>query len=220
MAAAPPVNLYTRVTASAEGIGKQFMGREIAAVMGWQGSAWLERSNRAREESTARVLRGLELKPGMVVADIGAGTGFYTRLMAPEVMPGGIVYAVEIQAPLLQQLRALAASPEFSVVRVVKGAEALLPLPANSLDMALMVDVYHELEYPFEMVASIVNALKPGGQLVLVEFKAEDDQVPIKALHKMSVRQIRREMALHPLQLERSVRGLPWQHQLVFRKTQ
>ena len=214
----PAVERYTRVPASADGIGKRYMGREIAGVMGWQGAAWLERQEREREERTDLLLSALQLQPGMVVADIGAGTGYLARRMAPAVMPGGRVLAVDVQPEMVTLLQAMVRRSGLAQIQASLGAEADVLLPASSVDLAILVDVYHELALPYEVLASIVRALKPGGQLVFVEYRAEDPQVPIKALHKMSEAQIRREAAVHALQWERSVASLPWQHLVVFRK--
>ena len=154
----------------------------------------------------------------MVVADIGAGTGYLARRMAPAVMPGGRVLAVDVQPEMVTLLQAMVRRSGLAQIQASLGAEADVLLPASSVDLAILVDVYHELALPYEVLASIVRALKPGGQLVFVEYRAEDPQVPIKALHKMSEAQIRREAAVHALQWERSVASLPWQHLVVFRK--
>ena len=209
---------YTRVPAGADGIGKRYMGRDIAGVMGWQGAAWLEREEREREERTDLLVKALQLKPGMVVADIGAGTGYLARRMAPAVMPGGKVLAVDVQPEMVAMLQSAVRQSGLTQIQPLLGAEADVKLPAASVDLAIMVDVYHELSFPHEVLASIVRALKPGGQLVFVEYRAEDPQVPIKALHKMSEAQIKREAAVHPLVWERTVGSLPWQHLVVFRK--
>jgi precorrin-6B methylase 2 len=214
----PPAPRYTVAPASRDGIGKRYQDREIAGVMGWQGAAWLEREEREREERTDILLTALQLKPGMVVADIGAGTGYLSRRMAPAVMPGGRVLAEDVQPEMVVMLRDMVRQSGLTQIEPSLGTEADVKLPASSLDMAIMVDVYHELAYPYEVLASIVRALKPGGRLVFVEYRAEDPQVPIKALHKMSEAQVRREAAVHPLVWERSVETLPWQHVLVFRR--
>ena len=212
----PPA--YEQRPASADGIGKRYMGREIAQVMGWQGAAWLEREEREREERTDLLLPELALKPGMVVADVGAGTGYIARRMAAMVGPTGVVYAVDVQPEMIRMLQALAAKAALAQVKPVLGAVDDVRLPASSVDLAIMVDVYHELEFPREVLASIVRALKPGGRVVFVEYRAEDPRVPIKALHKMSEAQVRREAAVLALNWERTAGGLPWQHVVIFRK--
>lgn len=212
---APP---YAQVRASPDGIGKTYMGREIARVMGWQGASWLEREERETEERPDLLIAGLGLKSGLVVADIGAGTGYHARRMARLVGPSGHVHAVDLQPEMIKLLRASIAKQGLGNVTPVLAALTDARLPPALLDLAVMVDVYHEFEFPEEMVASIVRALKPGGRLVYVEYRAEDPRVPIKALHKMSEAQVRREAARHPLQFERSIDGLPWQHALVFRR--
>ncbi len=209
---------YSSVPAGADGIGKRYMGRDIAAVMGWQGAAWLEREEREREERTDLLVKALALKPGMVVADIGAGTGYLARRMAPVVMPGGKVLAVDVQPQMVALLQAAVRQSGLAQIQPVLGAEGDVKLAAVSLDLAIMVDVYHELALPYELLTSVVQALKPGGQLVFVEYRAEDPRVPIKELHKMSEAQIKREAAVHPLVWERTVETLPWQHVVVFRK--
>ena len=210
---------YSRAAPSADGIGKRYMGREIAGVMGWQGAAWLEREERSQEERTDVLLAALDLKPGMVVADIGAGTGYLSRRMARAVAPGGRVLAVDVQPEMVRLLQALARRPGLDNIVPSLGAEDDVRLPAASLDLAVMVDVYHELAFPREVLASIVRALKPGARVVFVEYRAEDARVPIKPLHKMSEAQVRREAeAVAPLAWERTVERLPWQHMVVFRK--
>jgi precorrin-6B methylase 2 len=209
---------YSPAPASADGIGKRYMGREIAAVMGWQGAAWLEREEREREERTDLLLSALALRPGMVVADIGAGTGYLSRRMAPTVMPGGKVWAVDVQPEMISLLQASAKSSGLTQIEARLSSADDVKLPAASVDLAVMVDVYHELAYPYEVMASVLKALKPGGRVVFVEYKAEDPRVPIKPLHKMSEAQIKREAAAFPLEWERTVSTLPWQHVVVFRK--
>lgn len=208
---------YGRTRATADGIGKTYHGREIAQVMGWQGAAWLERDGREREEGSDRLLRELGLKPGMDVADIGAGTGFHARHIARRVAPGK-VYAVDVQPQMVAMLRAVAAKERLPNLVPVQGAATTPQLTPNSVDLVLMVDVYHELEFPHEMLAAIARALRPGGRLVLVEYRAEDPAVDIKPLHKMSERQIRREVESPALRWERTGKRLPIQHVVVFRK--
>ena len=223
VSARPPANAqssrYTSVPASADGSGKRYMGREIAAVMGWQGAAWLEREEREREERTDLLLTALALKPGMVVADIGAGTGYLSRRMATAVGSSGKVLAVDVQPEMIQMLKQLAQKAQLSQIVPVQCSETDVGLQPNSVDLAIMVDVYHELAYPFEVLASVIRALKPGGRVVFVEYRAEDRGVPIKELHKMSQAQVKREAAAHALVWERTADTLPWQHMVVFRKT-
>ena len=214
----PATERYTATPLSADGIGKRYMGREIAGVMGWQGAGWLERQERQREERTDILLAALNLQAGMVVADIGAGTGYLARRMAPAVMPGGKVLAVDVQPEMVRLLQSTVRQTGLTQILPLLGTELDVKLPAASVDLAIMVDVYHELAYPYEVLSSIIAALKPGGQLVFVEYRAEDAKVPIKALHKMSEAQIKREAAVHPLVWERTVSSLPWQHLVVFRK--
>lgn len=209
-------NLYQQFPPTAEGTGKVYMGREIAHVMGYQGAAWLERENREKEERTDMLIRSLNLKLGMTVADIGAGTGYFSRKMATRVGNTGAVYAVDVQPEMVGKLKFAAKS--HANIKPVLSTETDVVLPANSLDLVIMVDVYHELAYPYEVMQSVLRALKPNGRLVLVEYRAEDDRVPIKASHKMSEAQIKREMAALPLTWQRTLSHLPWQHVVIFTK--
>ena len=210
--------IYQVTRPSVDGIGKSYMGREIAGVMGWQAANWLERPERSREERPDLLLAELQLKPGMVVADIGAGSGYHTRRMAEAVGKAGKVYAVDVQPQMVQMLSAIAREERYSNVKPILSTVDDVKLPAGSVDLAIMVDVYHELEFPLEVLQSIVRSLKPGGRVVFVEYRAEDDNVPIKALHKMSEAQVRREAAQVPLVWERTSKVLPWQHIVIFRK--
>ena len=209
---------YVTIPVSPDGIGKRYMDREISAVMGWQGAAWLERNKREREERTDLLLEALALQPGMVIADIGAGTGYLSRRMAPLVMPGGKIIALDLQPEMVNILQAGVNRSGLKQIVVKLGAIDDIKLPKNSIDMAIMVDVYHELAFPYEVMSSIMLALKPRGRLVFVEYKAEDIRIPIKPLHKMSEAQIKREAGVFPLDWERTVSTLPWQHVVVFRK--
>jgi precorrin-6B methylase 2 len=213
-----PDPAYGQVTRSVDGIGKTYMGREIAGVMGWEGAAWLERSDRTREERTDLLLQELALKPGMTVADVGAGTGFYTWQIAKRVGANGRVYAVDVQPEMIALLNRQMQQRGVSNVISLLGKERDTTLPAATIDLALMVDVYHELAYPSEVLDSIVHALKPGGRVVFVEYRAEDPSVQIKPLHKMSEMQVRREATAHGLIWERTIGSLPIQHAIVFRK--
>ena len=217
--AAATTTRYQHITPSTDGIGKRYMGREIARVMGWQGAQWLERVEREKEERTDLLMTALELEPGMNVADVGAGTGYIARRIAKAVGRDGTVFAIDVQPQMIRMLSAMAKRENLSNIRPVPGTASDVRLKRASIDLAIMVDVYHELEQPHELLASVVRALKPGGRMVFVEYKAEDPSVPIKPLHKMSVEQVKREASVHPLELERVVDTLPWQHVIVFRKT-
>ena len=212
------VDRYARMEISRDGIGKRYMGREIASVMGFQGASWLDRQEREREERTDLLLAALALRPGMVVADIGAGTGYLTRRMAPALVPGGKAFAVDVQPEMVQMLERLVRQTGLAQIEPRLGAQDDVRLPPSSIDLAIMVDVYHELAYPYEVLGSLVTALKPGGVIVFVEYREEDPAVPIKAVHKMSEAQIKREASVHALLWQRTVETLPWQHMVIFRK--
>jgi ubiquinone/menaquinone biosynthesis C-methylase UbiE len=209
---------YTQGAASADGIGKRYLGREIAHVMGWQAAPWLEREDREQEERTSLLIDELGLKNGMVIADVGAGSGYLSRRMASLIAPAGRILAVDIQPQMLALLAKTAEDPRFSNIEPLLGMVDDTRLPAGSVDLAIMVDVYHELEFPYEVLESIVRALKPGGRLAFVEYRGEDARVPIKALHKMTEQQIRLEASKQALTWERTSKRLPWQHLVVFRK--
>jgi precorrin-6B methylase 2 len=208
---------YRQQPASADGTGKFYDGREIAQVMGFAGAAWLERPGREHEERPDLLVEALRLRPGMTVADIGAGSGYLSRRLAPLVAPGRVL-AVDVQPEMVALLEKLAKQPGMGNIVPEQGAPDDVRLPASSVDLAVMVDVYHELQFPYEVMQSIVRALKPGGRVVFVEYRAEDPKVPILALHKMSETQVRREMGRFPLTWERSDERLPLQHLIVFRK--
>jgi SAM-dependent methyltransferase len=209
---------YREGRGSPDGIGKFYRGREIAAVMGFEGTPWLERPSRASEERPDLLLMELRLQPGMTVADIGAGSGYLSRRLAPIVGPGR-VFAVDVQPEMVALLTELSRKPEFKNLVPIQGDTDDVKLPPASIDLAVLVDVYHELAYPYEVMNSLIRALKPGGRLVLVEYRGEDTAVPIKPLHKMSTVQIRREMSGLPLTWERTSERLPMQHIVVFRKS-
>lgn len=208
----------TRAQHDRDGIGKFFMGREIAHVMGHQGADWLERPEREAEENTTAMVESLKLKPGEVVADIGAGTGYVSRKLAKKVGDKGIVYAVDIQQEMLDLLTNKAAQAGVHNIKPILGTTKDTKLPASSVDTILLVDVYHEFDFPFEMTQSMCKALKPGGRIVFVEYRGEDPKVPIKPLHKMTVAQLRKEMALQPLKWEKTIETLPRQHVVIFTK--
>src|SRR2546425_6048235 len=200
------------------GIGKFYLDREIAHVMGHQAADWLERPEREAEEKPDLLIEALKLKSGDVVADIGAGTGYYSWRMANMVGDKGLVYAVDIQQEMLDLLAKRMAERKITNVKGVLGTIKDPKLPARSVDVVLMVDVYHEFDQPHEMAAAICKALKPGGRVVFVEFRAEDPQVPIKEVHKMSEAQVRKEMSVQPLQWVETIETLPWQHIIIFKK--
>jgi ubiquinone/menaquinone biosynthesis C-methylase UbiE len=213
-------NLYEfRRAHDPDGIGKFYMGREIAQVMGHQAADWLERSEREAEERTSLLISELALKPGQVVADIGAGTGYLSRLLAVRVVPGGKVLAVDIQPEMLELLTNRMAGVGITNVVPVLGTASDPKLSAGSVDLVLMVDVYHEFEFPREMMQAICRAVKPGGRIVFVEFRAEDPGVPIKPLHKMTEAQVKKEMTLLPLRWLETREVLPWQHIICFGKS-
>jgi SAM-dependent methyltransferase len=210
--------LYREGRGSPDGIGKFYQGREIAAVMGFEGAPWLERPSRVSEERPDLLVEELHLQPGMTVADIGAGSGYLSRRMAPIVGPGRI-FGVDVQPQMVALLKELSQKPGFKNLVPIQGDTDNVKLPPASIDLAVLVDVYHELAYPYEVMRSLIRALKPGGRVVLVEYRGEDPAVPIKPLHKMSEAQIRREMSVLPLVWERTSERLPMQHIVVFRKS-
>jgi ubiquinone/menaquinone biosynthesis C-methylase UbiE len=208
----------TRSVHDPNGIGKFYQGREIAHVMGHLAASWLERDNREDEEKTQLLIDALKFKPGEVVADIGVGTGYHTRRIAPRILPGGKVYAVDIQQEMLDLLTNHLARLGITNVVPALGTVTDPKLPIGAVDTILLVDVYHEFDFPFEMAEAMCRALKPGGRIVFVEFRAEDESVPIKRVHKMSEAQVKKEMALHPLVWKETLTILPWQHIIVFTK--
>jgi ubiquinone/menaquinone biosynthesis C-methylase UbiE len=219
-AAAPPVPKYEyRKEHDPDGIGKFYMNREIAWVMGHQAADWLERPKRVEEERTDKLLKILPLKAGMAVADVGAGSGYFTFPMAEKVGAKGKVYAVDVQKEMLDIIKRKMKSKKVTNVEPVLGTITDPKLPAGKVDLILMVDVYHEFSHPYEMTEAMVKALKPGGQLVFVEYRLEDENVPIKLVHKMTEKQVKKEMAIHPqMKHAKTVGTLPWQHVIIFEK--
>jgi tRNA A58 N-methylase Trm61 len=209
----------TRARPSRDGIGKIYFGREIAHVMGHQAADWLERPEREEEERTDLLVEALALQPGEIVADVGAGSGYFSWRMARKVGEKGKVYAVEIQQEMLDILMANMKTRRVAdrVVPILGTVQNPM-LPVNAVDTVLLVDVYHEFDFPYEMTRGMIAALKPGGRLVLVEYRSEDPSVPIKPLHKMTVAQVRKEMSVHPVTFEQTITTLPRQHIIVFRK--
>jgi SAM-dependent methyltransferase len=211
----PPT--YAMATPSPDGIGKIFMGREISQVMGHPGIGWLERFEREREEAPSKAIELLKLAPNTIIADIGAGSGYYAFRIAP-LVPEGKVLAVDIQPEMLDFLSKEAARKQIRNVQPHLGTIESVQLPASTLDAALMVDSYHEFSHPAEMLRSLHQALKPGGKIYLLEFRAEDPMVPIKPLHKMTQAQAIKEFEAFGFTFVENRAGLPWQHILVFRK--
>ena len=193
------------------------MGREISHVMGHLGAGWLERPERERQERTDLLIAGLSLSEDFVVADIGAGTGYFTFPVAARV-PKGMVFAVDIQPEMLALMEQRKARENVSNVKTVLGEADDPKLPDGEIDLAFIVDAYHEFSFPREMGEHLKASLKPGGQLVLVEYRAEDPRVPIKRLHKMSEAQVKQEMAAIGLDWVRTESYLPQQHVLIFQK--
>lgn len=191
-------------------------GRTIAGVMGHQGAAWLDRPERETEEAPSRAIRALRIEPGQVIADIGAGSGYYSLLLSKAVGPQGRIYATDIQPEMLAILERKLKAQSIDNVQLVLGTEQETRLPDASVDLAIMVDVYHELQHPQAFLQAVKRALKPGGQLVLIEFRKEDPNVPIREEHKMSVREARQELEAEGYRFDRVLNDLPWQHILVF----
>lgn len=207
----------SRTVHSPDGIGKFYMGREIAKVMGHTGALWLERSSREVEEQPTKLVNALNLKPTDVVADIGSGTGYLSFRMAQKV-PLGKVLAVDIQQEMLDIIDSLKKENGISNVEPILGSITDPKLPLNSVNLVLMVDAYHEFSHPYEVMQGVVKALKPGGRVVLVEYRGENPFIPIKALHKMTQKQVRKEMSAVGLQWRETKSFLPTQHLMVFER--
>ena len=201
---------------SRDGIGKFYKGREISKVMGHFGAAWLERESRSVEENPKLAVKLLNLKKNMIVADFGAGTGYFTSHLAEQC---SLVFAVDIQPEMIELNKKNMKSKNLKNVQYILNTPKKTKLPINSVDLILLVDVYHELEFPFEVLNDMKKALKPNGLIVLLEFRTEDPRVPIKPLHKMSVSQISKEMNFIGLELFRNIQKLPRQHMLLFKQS-
>lgn len=200
------------------GIGKFYMGREIAMVMGHEAAGWLDRPEREKEEAPQKVIEALKLRPGDVVADVGAGSGYFSFRLAKAVGEKGKVLAVDIQPEMLDLIRERAKARKIDNIQLILGKEKDPKLPADGVDLILMVDVYHEFEYPYEMAQAMVRSLRPGGRIAFVEYRKEDPQVWIKLVHKMTEAQVRKEMAVHNLRWLKTYDVLPQQHIIVFEK--
>jgi SAM-dependent methyltransferase len=210
---------YTYKRGDFNGIGKWYLGREIAYIMGYQGINWLERSEREKEEDVSRLIKNMGININDFIADVGAGSGYHTFKMAP-LAEKGLIYAVDIQTEMLDAIEKKKRSTKILNIETILGSEKSINLPKNSVDKILMVDVYHEFSYPIEMIESIKNALKPEGQLFLIEYRGEDSAVPIKKIHKMTEKQSVLEMEAAGLKLKGNIDNLPWQHCMVFEKNQ
>lgn len=206
---------YTYKSPSRDGIGKIYQGREISKVMGHLGASWLERSSRANEESPNLAVDLLDLKKDMIVADFGAGTGYFTSKLARKC---SIVYAVDIQQEMLDLNAKQMRNKNINNVKFILGFTDRTGLPKNSLDLVILVDVYHELENPLEIMNDIKSSLNQTGKVALIEYRKEDPTVPIKPLHKMSVEQVVKEMRQVNLKLHSNIQELPRQHMLIFSK--
>jgi len=209
---------YSYRQPSFDGTGKYYMGREIAQVMGYQGAGWLERPDRATEEQPQKTIAALGLKSTDVVAEIGSGSGYISQLLARQV-PKGKVLAVDVQPEMVELLKQRIKNSKITNIQPQLGTEQSPELPAASIDLAIMVDAYHEFSYPHEMMVGIVSALKPGGRVVLAEYRGEDPQVFIKPHHKTTQKQIQQEMKAVGLKLLKNESVLPQQHLFFFGKS-
>jgi ubiquinone/menaquinone biosynthesis C-methylase UbiE len=198
----------------------EYMGREIAVTMHYTGAPWLVRESRQREEDCEQLLKALDLQPGEAVCDMGCGNGFYTLKLAELVGPTGKVFAVDIQSPMLAMLRAEMRKSRIKNIRPLLGTPVDPRLEPESVDLMLLVDVYHEFSHPEQMLAAIRASLKPRGRVALVEFREEDPLVPIKPLHKMSKAQIMKEFPANGFKLVEEYDKLPWQHLMFFEKAE
>ena len=208
---------YTFKRGDFNGIGKWYMGREISYVMGFEGISWLERFDREKEENVSTLIKNMKIKFNDTIADIGAGSGYHVFRLAP-LAKKGLIYAVDIQSEMLMAIEMTKESRKIRNIETILGNEKSVHLPNNSVDKILMVDVYHEFNFPVEMIASMKNALKPNGQLFLIEYRAEDLKVPIKKIHKMTEKQAVKEMEAAGFKLKENIDNLPWQHCMVFIK--
>ena len=208
---------YTYKKGDFNGIGKWYLGREIAYVMGFEGINWLERSSREKEENTSKLIKNMNIKATDVIADIGAGSGYHVFKMAP-LNYDGDVYAVDIQPEMLNAILKNPKFQKYTNIELVQGDEKSVNLPKNTFDKVLMVNVYHEFSYPKEMILSIKKALKSDGKIYLIEYRMEDTSVPIKTIHKMSEKQAIKELAAAGFKLYKNIGNLPWQHCMVFTK--
>ena len=213
----PDPTPYSYGKKSRDGIGKFYMGREISQVMGHLGAGWLERPKREQEERTDLLIKNMGLKKGDQVADVGAGSGYFSFRMA-ELVPDGKVFAVDISPQMLGIVRAKMASKKVSNVEPVLSTIKDIKLPPDSIDCVLIVDAYHEFSHPREMAQSIFNALREKGRLILIEYRLEDPSVPIKLLHKMTQKQAIEEISQVGFVWKKTLDVLPQQHFMIFEK--
>lgn len=193
-------------------------GRVIAPTMGVEGADWLDRPEREREEQPQKVIAALHLTPGVNVGEVGAGTGFYALRIAKRIQPGGTYYANDLQPAMLTRLESKVAAQKVTNIKTIVGTQTDPRLPRGTLDYVLMVDVYHELSQPQIILRNIAAALKPGGKLVLIEFRKEDSNVPIRPEHEMTVKDVEAELSAEGYVLDHLVETLPWQHMFFFRR--
>lgn len=217
LAATPDANGYTNIGPTLDGIGKSYMGREIAYVMGHEAADWLDRPERDKEEGSERLVPLLGLKPTDAVADIGAGSGYFSFRLSAAV-PRGYVYAIDIQKEMLDMIEARKTKAGVANIVTLLGGVADPRLKPNAIDLILLVDTYHEFSYPREMGRAMARALKPGGRIALVEYRGEDPKVPIRDTHRMTQEQAKKEMAAVGLIWQRTDDSLPWQHLMFFTK--
>lgn len=208
-------DVYIYKSGDYNGVGKWYMGREIAHVMGFQGMEWLNRPEREREENVSSLLENMNIQDTDIIADIGAGSGYHVFKMAP-VAAQGKVYAVDIQVEMLAEMQRQKERTGIKNVELIKGDEKSVRLPDNSMDKVLLVDVYHEFNYPLEMMRSIKQSLKPNGKVFLIEYRGEDPAIPIKVIHKMTEKQSVKEWKAAGFRLVENLDNLPWQHCMVF----
>lgn len=197
---------------------REYLGRVIAPAMGYAHAAWLTRDTREQEEDPLQTLANLGLKPGMVVCDLGCGNGYYTIEMAKRVAPTGKIFAVDIQTEMLHLLELRLEEKEIKNVELVLSGLIDPRMPDDSIDLLLMVDVYHEFSHPVQMLQAIRKSLKPEGRIALVEFRAEDRNVPIRPEHKMTKKQIMKEYKANGFKLVEEYDKLPWQHLMFFQR--
>jgi cyclopropane fatty-acyl-phospholipid synthase-like methyltransferase len=213
-----PGQLETSVAGSSfhQSDERSYMGRQLAPTMSHLGAGWLTRAEREQEEQTSKMISALQLQPGQTVCDVGAGNGYHTLMLASAVLPNGTAIAVDLQPEMLSELSERAKAAKISNIKTVVGGEQDPKLSAGTCDLVLLADVYHEFSNPAVMLGKLKDVLKSDGQIALLEFRAEDDNVPIKPEHKMSKAQILKEYEANGFRLQRAVDSLPWQHLMFF----